>query len=39
VPPVIKPSNPDIARVRWLVGNTLDAAAPPADPAIGAPTC
>jgi LCP family protein required for cell wall assembly len=39
VPPVIKPSSPDIARIRWLVGNTLDAAAPPADPAIGAPTC
>ncbi len=39
VPPVIKPANPDIVRIRWLVGNMLDAAAPPADPAIGAPTC
>ena len=39
VPPVIKPSHPDIARIRALVANTLDAAAPPADPAIGAPTC
>jgi LCP family protein required for cell wall assembly len=39
VPPVIKPSNPDVARIRALVANTLDAAAPPADPAIGAPTC
>ena len=39
VPPVIKPSDPDIARIRMLVANTLDAAAPPADPAIGAPTC
>jgi len=39
VPPVIKPASPDIARIRMLVGNTLDAAAPPADPAIGAPTC
>ena len=39
VPPVIKPAHPDIARIRALVANTLDAAAPPADPAIGAPTC
>jgi LCP family protein required for cell wall assembly len=39
VPPVIKPSNPDVARIRGLVANTLDAAAPPADPAIGAPSC
>jgi LCP family protein required for cell wall assembly len=39
VPPVIKPSNPDVARIRALVANTLDAAAPPADPAIGAPSC
>ena len=39
VPPVINPSHPDIARIRALVANTLDAAAPPADPAIGAPTC
>ena len=39
VPPVIKPSHPDIARIRALVANTLDAAAPPADPAIGPATC
>jgi LCP family protein required for cell wall assembly len=39
VPPVIKPSHPDIARIRMLVANTLDAAAPPADPSIGPATC